>query len=100
MPDFDKLHDLSKKLASLTAPGQREEGLGTWAMIVGEIWGEIAGMWDDRDGLKAKIVRITELFENLTKPLPGGPQHTRSVSVEAFNQLEDFIVNHCGEDEL
>jgi len=47
MPDFDKLHRLSSKLAALTKPGDRQEGLSTWCVFVGETWRDIAGMWDE-----------------------------------------------------
>ena len=46
MPDFDRLHELARKLAELTAPGNQEPGLASWCMFVGEDWGEIARMWE------------------------------------------------------
>jgi hypothetical protein len=45
MPDFDRLHELARKLAELTAPGNQEPGLASWCMFVGEDWREIARMW-------------------------------------------------------
>jgi hypothetical protein len=45
MPDFDRLHQLSRQLAQLTAPGAQEPGLASWCVMVGETWKEIAEMW-------------------------------------------------------
>lgn len=45
MPDFDKLHDAARRLELLTRPGQREEGLHSWCLMVGETWKEIFEQW-------------------------------------------------------
>ena len=45
MPDFDKLHELSTKLADLTNPVNRQTGLATWALLVGALWEQIALLW-------------------------------------------------------
>jgi hypothetical protein len=47
MPDFDRLHDLSSRLAKLTAPGEQEPGLISWGLAVGPLWRDIAEMWED-----------------------------------------------------
>ena len=68
MPDFDKLNELAGKLEQLTRPGQREEGLFSWCSMTGQIWREIALMWEspsnDRE-LAAAQARIVELEKYL-----------------------------------
>jgi hypothetical protein len=69
MPDFDKLHDLAERLAKLTKPGERQEGLGSWCQLTGEAWKQVAEMWDGPpdppatappdDGLQEFTVRIS-----------------------------------------
>lgn len=45
MPDFDLLHEKATKLARLTHPDERQPGLFTWSMMVGQLWKEIVEMW-------------------------------------------------------
>jgi len=43
MPDFDKLHEEVKKLDALLK--DRQEGLSSWCLLVGERWRAIADLW-------------------------------------------------------
>src|ERR1035437_7935611 len=45
MPDFNRLHEITSRLARATAPGQQEPGLASWCMFVGEDWKPLAEMW-------------------------------------------------------
>ena len=61
MPNFDRLHDLSSRLAKLTAPGEQEPGLASWCLAVGPLWREIAEMWSDTPpswGLEARVAAL------------------------------------------
>lgn len=49
MPDFDKLHDAARRLEELTRPGNREEGLHSWALMVAETWHEISDQWNGEE---------------------------------------------------
>jgi len=52
--------------------------------------------------MKAKFLRVIELYESLQQSADntGCTGDLIVVSTEALNTLTDFIVNHCGEDEL
>lgn len=45
MPDFERIHELSRQLAELTAPGQQQPGLFTWCEMVADRWRDISNIW-------------------------------------------------------
>ncbi len=77
MPDFDRLHELSRKLAELTAPGLQEPGIGSWNVLVGETWKELVDMWGGdfqaRPRRTESLERIADALERLAL-LKANPQ--------------------------
>ena len=47
MPNFDTLHEHVKNLDALL--DDRQEGLATWSLMVGNQWLAIAQMWNAED---------------------------------------------------
>jgi hypothetical protein len=88
MPDFDKLHDLSRKLAALTNPGDRQDGLATWCMFVGETWQEIVKMWDDPRPPVPQT--LSELWDDYARQFP-----TRCMQDTTVGQLYAWARNRA-----
>jgi hypothetical protein len=73
MPNFDRLHDLSSRLAKLTAPGEQEPGLASWCLAVGPLWRDIAEMWDSSPPSWALETRVAALEGRVARIEPAGP---------------------------
>ncbi len=76
-PDFDLLHEHASKLAALTKPGQREEGLFTWCDFVAEHWKAISDIWRGR---RSETPTATQQ-----------EQFRLTVAVQTVNLLRDAI---------
>lgn len=66
MPDFDKLYESTSKLAKLTSPEERQIGLVSWSIMVGQLWQEIIEQWGSKKE-EEEMKRKDKIIENLEK---------------------------------
>jgi hypothetical protein len=79
MTDLDRLHELSRMLTALTAPGKQEPSLATWSLTVGKIWGDIARMWED-DPKRAAAPDLYHALEIVTECLNAGSSFDEAIA--------------------